>query len=123
MELVLAAWVGGSLGYLGIAMVAYRIQYIKTIRRYRQWKRDHYGEKVTWHNEYSEIERKVKEVSWTHWLSFVSTGNRWDFHPGWMWLWPLTLMTVFSANFLHPEIEGSDLTKISKLEKELKELD
>lgn len=118
-----ALWaVGGSLGYIGIAMVAYRIQYVKTIRRYRAWKAEYPNRIVKWHTEYDSVERPRKDVTWHQWLSSTSNGPG-NFAPGYMVVWPLVLLTLGVSAFVRPEVKGADPTKIINLEKELKELD
>lgn len=118
-----ALWaVGGSLGYIGIAMVAYRIQFVKTTRRYRKWKEEKKGHNVKWWAEYDYVEKRAEQVTWNQWLGFVSD-ERWNFYPGYMSVWPITLLVMWCSSFLRPEVKGADPTKILNLEKELKELD
>jgi hypothetical protein len=114
-------------GYLAVAMLAYRIQYVRTFKAYRRWQIADPSKtvEVQHHGEYSSgtTEKVRKDVGYWKYLFNISTEDREGpepLAPPWHFLWPIVGTLFFADKILHPKLKIADPSKTIDLEKELK---
>lgn len=134
----------GTAGYIGIALVGYRLQFQRLYRRYKKWQAENPSQTVKYCTDYDYggfPSARRAHLSFHDWFSVVDSNkegyspnlNSWtDFRPGLMMAWPLLASVLLGRvvwvkaldPFLHPKGEKKtrtavDYNKINKLEKEL----
>jgi H+/Cl- antiporter ClcA len=111
-------WLASIGGYTGIALIAYRLQFRKTYRRYLNWQREDPDTLASWYDDYSygsfpKVKRKDLEYrDWFHLVGPNAYVHEWhEFTPIYMFAWPFVGLFavargtwVYALNpFLHPK--------------------
>lgn len=115
-------WILSSAGgYLGVAMLGYRLQYIRTFKRYRRWQLEAPEARVRYdRGQYSGPGyggTARKHLSYKRWFNTPDYEHKASEFPApYMFAWPVTLGILLGDKFLHPEIKLPDPKKIAEIE-------
>lgn len=115
-------WLTSISGYVGVALTAYRVQYVRTYKDYRRWQAAKPKEVVNLDYDigYGFVKKERKDVD--YWGYFHATEID-RLQPYYHFMWPIVSLVFVLWKFLHPEVKVPDVQRIDKLEKELKELE
>jgi hypothetical protein len=127
------AYTGLSVGgYLAIAMAGYRIQYIKTYRRYLLWKKEAPKTKASIWEERGLHRRQTyycrENVSYKGYFWRIGKSERDELEPKYLWVWPVVSVAFCVRrirDFLEPEVTlpVSEAERLEILQKEVDSLD
>jgi hypothetical protein len=110
-------------GYLSVSLLGYRLQYIRTFKKYRRWQLAAPNERARFDRGqygrpgHGNVPRK--NLEYRHWFDCPDASvNDSDFPPQFMFLWPVCLVVVVGDKILHPKIKLPDPQKINEIEAE-----
>lgn len=111
-------WIATTGGYMVSAATAYRVQYIKTFKRYKKWQAQHPDRvaKLDYDVGYDFVKKARANCTYA---DYFHDTDVMEMRPVWMLLWPVHVLASGVLRFLRPEVKVADIPKIQNLQKEL----